>query len=87
MSNVIQFDETIKWSIGGQDYYVKKPSVKTLQLFHEKHKSVGEDLGSQLDLTIDFLAEQGLPAEISGRLNSEQIAGIVESITGAKKKA
>lgn len=87
MNNVIQLDESIKWTIGGQDYLLKKPSVKTLQLFHEQHKTAGDDLTSQLELTLKLLAHQGLPLEISEQLNPDQIAMVVESITAAKKKA
>lgn len=87
MSFTIQFDESIKWTIGGQDYEVKKPSVKKIAWFNEQHKLAADDLSAQIEITFKFLEAQGLPLEVTERLNSDQVSMILESLFATKKKA
>ena len=86
MNNTIQFDESIKWTIGGQDYQIKKPNVKQIAWFNETHKNASDDLSTQLETTFKFLAEQGLPRDITERLNADQVSMVLESLFTTKKK-
>lgn len=87
MSNIINFDESVKWTIGGIEYALKKPTVKQIAWFNEHNKTAGEDLTAQLETTFKFLNEQGLPYEITEKLNTDQISQVLESLFATKKKA
>jgi TRAP-type C4-dicarboxylate transport system substrate-binding protein len=85
MANVIAFDESILWTIGGQDYQIKKPSIGAAADFIEKYKAVENDSKGQLDIMVSYLDSLGLPKDICVRLNSNQLEMIVESLAGKKK--
>lgn len=86
MSNVINFDESIKWVIGGKDYFLKKPTVKQIAWFNEAYKETSSDVSAQFDNTFKFLAEQGLPVEVTEKLNADQLSTVLESLFASKKK-
>lgn len=86
MSNVIQFDESVKWTIGGKDYFLKKPTVKQIAWFNEAYKETSADLSAQFENTFSFLAEQGLPKDVTEKLNADQLSMILESLFATKKK-
>jgi hypothetical protein len=85
MSNVISFDETIKWSIGGTDYHLKKPSMGVIAEFSEGHAESKDDAKAQMKLTVSFLEKCGLPGEICYKLNVEQVQMVVDSLVAKKK--
>lgn len=88
MSFSITLDESIKWTIGGQDYEVKKPTVKQIAAFSEKAKAApSEDVLAQLEVTQTFLADQGLPVELTDKFTPEQLQSVVQSLVEPKKKA
>jgi hypothetical protein len=66
----------------GQEYQVKFPTIKVLRQFQAQIKESGEqDLG----VTIDFLANLGLPASVTEELEPQHLQAVIEAISGSKK--
>lgn len=71
--------KVLKLKFDGREFEIKFPSVKQLK---ELQKKDGED---DLEMTLRFLSELGLPKEASEQMEPDHIKEIVDHITGQKK--
>lgn len=85
MANVISFDETILWTIGGIDYHLKKPSIGAIASFSEEHGKADGNAKAQLELTVGLLGSCGLPGDVCLKLNAQQLELVVNSLVEKKK--
>ena len=85
MANVISFDETILWTIGGTDYHLRKPSIGAIAGFSEEHGKADGNAKAQLELTVGLLSGCGLPSEVCLKLNAQQLELVVNSLVEKKK--
>lgn len=66
--------------IYGENYKLCKPTVDQVEKFSKSKKS------ETIEGTKDFLAELGLPKNVTGTLQVEHLKEITEKLVGSEKK-
>lgn len=82
-NNIIDLDEKIKWTIGGVDYMLTKPTIGQVADFSGEFS--GGTPKEQVEKTVSLLEKCGLPKEICHKLNADQLSRVVASLVPEKK--
>ena len=69
--------------LAGKSYQVSLPTIKAAKKFEAMKKEKGDD---DLDLYVDFLADLGLPREVSESLTLRQFRVLSEGLMGDSEK-
>jgi hypothetical protein len=79
----IKTKNTLKVSIDGTVYEIRKPSIKEVQELTEALKKAGET--GTVDVVLDHYESLGLPKNISVEMTLETLTLLGEHLNGAKK--
>ena len=72
------------FTIDEKDYEVKPPTLRQVRELNQRIKAKKED-EDEIDFSVSFLDELGLPKEVGMDLQPEMLQFIVETVTGEKK--
>lgn len=73
-----------RYIIEGNSYDVRHPSTKVIKELNKQQLECKED--EKVDLLVNFLEGQGLPADVGWELTPGQLGEIVEDISSGSKK-
>ena len=76
--------QTAEVKYGEDVYQLNIPTVRDSQKFQNEMKKAKD--GSELDVFVKFLVDQGLPETVCDELTVQQLTKVAEGLTGDAKK-
>lgn len=86
--NIIELKrKRFKFKLDGNVYELKSPNVSMIQAYTANQKKLekNKDEDAVMNAAMDFLADLGMPKDISSTLEMDHLESIITNVTGQKK--